>query len=108
MNLDFEYVRNYYKVPAEFGRRVLISGKLGTIVEDRGHYIGVNMDSDKPTLVHNYHPTDGVEYLDEIKAPRKPSRSAVRYQRYLEFGECFQSFKEFLAWDAEPERSWNQ
>jgi len=103
--MNCEYVRQYYGVPAEIGRRVLVSGKLGTIAGDRGHYIGVNLDSDKPSRILNYHPTDGVEYLDEIKPPRKPSRSAARYQRYLEVGECFESFLHFLRYEDARERN---
>lgn len=38
----------------------------------------------------------------------KRSRSKDRYQRYLEYGDGFDSFRDFLAWDAEPEHSWNQ
>lgn len=65
--MSFYYIKQYYKVPAEIGRRVRVYGKLGTIVEDRGHYIGVNFDEDKPGVVRNAHPTDGVEYLADSK-----------------------------------------
>lgn len=69
--MDFEYVQKYYGVPACFGRRIKDDqGRLGTIVEDRGNYIGVNIDKNKPQTVFNYHPTS-VEYLDEIAEPRK-------------------------------------
>lgn len=105
--MPFEYVQNYYGVPAVIGRRVRCCGKPGTIVADRGHYIGVNLDSEKPSRITNYHPVDGVEYLDEITTPRKPSRGALRYQRYLEYGDMFESFIQFCRWDAQPERSWN-
>jgi hypothetical protein len=40
--------------------------------------------------------------------PPKLSKSKLRYKRYLEYGDCFESFRDFLYWDAEPERSWNQ
>lgn len=43
----------------------------------------------------------------ESPKPPKVSRSKQRYQRFLEYGECFNSFIEFCRWDAEPERSWN-
>lgn len=102
----FQYVRDYYHVPAEIGRRVICYGKAGIIMKDCGNYIGVTLDSDKPGTVRNYHPTDGVEY-GEMGTIRKPSRGAARYQRYLEYGDMFQSFREFLGWDADPERSWN-
>lgn len=61
--MNCEYVRQHYHVPACIGRRVMVYGKPGIIAEDRGHYIGVNLDTDKPSAVNNYHPTDEVEYL---------------------------------------------
>lgn len=58
----FEYVKNHYSVPAEIGRRVIVDGEEGTIVADRGQYIGVNFDKDKPGVVTNCHPTSKVIY----------------------------------------------
>lgn len=92
---DFEYIRTHYNVPACIGRRVIVYGKPGTIVADRGHYIGVNFDSDKPSLVRSAHPTSEVVYLEEFKAPRKLSRSARRYQEYLNDDSGY-SFAEWL------------
>ena len=43
----------------------------------------------------------------ESPKPPKVSRSKQRYQRFLEYGECFDSFIDYLRWDAEPDRSWN-
>lgn len=82
-------------------------GKPGIIAEDRGHYIGINLDSDKPGHVSNYHPVDGIEYLG-IGKVRKPSRGRARYCRYLEYGDMFENFRQFLSWDSDPERSWNR
>lgn len=62
--MAFEYVKKHYGVPAEIGRRVVVEGRPGIIAEDRGHYIGVNLDCDKPGVVYNVHPTDNVEYLE--------------------------------------------
>jgi hypothetical protein len=101
-----EYVRDYYGVPADIGRRVVVGGKPGIIAADRGNYIGVNFDADRPGEISNCHPTSDVEY-GEMGAVRKPSRHAARYQRYLEYGDCFDSFVSFCRWDAQPERSWN-
>ncbi|KFC61922.1 hypothetical protein [Massilia sp. LC238] len=105
--MNFEYVRSHYGVPAELGRRVVVSGKPGVIAADRGHYIGVNFDSDKPGVVRNCHPTSEVEYGGMGKV-RKPSKGAARYGRWLEYGDAFDSFIQFCRWDAEPERSWNR
>lgn len=91
----FEYVKSTYNVPAEIGRRVVVNGKAGTIVADRGHYIGVNFDHDHPGRINNCHPTWEVTYLD-VDVPRKLTRSQRRYQRYLEVCECFDDFGHFL------------
>lgn len=60
--MAFEYVCKHYGVPACIGRRVTIDGNGGVIAEDRGHYIGVNFDSDKPGVIKSCHPTWEAEY----------------------------------------------
>jgi hypothetical protein len=97
--MSCEYVRQYYKVPAEIGRRVSVYGKSGIITADRGHYIGVTLDSEKPNRVSNYHPTDQVVYLGMGKI-RPMTRSQQRYARYRECADCFNSFRDFLRWDS--------
>ena len=94
------YVKEAYGVPACIGRRVIAYGKPGVIAEDRGNYIGILLDSDKPGHVNNYHPVDGIEYLPDMAKVRKPSRSAERYARFLEYGDGFDSFIDFCRWDA--------
>lgn len=92
----FQYVIDYYGVPACIGRRVVIGGKSGIIVADRGNYIGVTLDSEKPGTVNNYHPTDGVEY-GEMGTPRKMTRSQQRWFEYKEVADCFpDGFREYL------------
>lgn len=98
--MNFEYVKEYYDVPAERGRRVKAYGKDGVIAEDRGNYIGILLDCDKPGNVNNYHPVDGIEYLETFGKVRKPGRSQARYQRFLADGDCFDSFLDFCRWDA--------
>lgn len=51
----------------------------------------------------------GVEFIAQ-HAPKPPklSKSKQRYQRFREYGDGFKSFREFLTWDTQPERSWNQ
>lgn len=97
-----EYVRQAYGVPAVIGRRVTVYEQAGIIAKDRGHYIGVNFDSDKPGMIKNAHPTDKVEYL-EIGEIRQMTRSQQRYQRYLEIGDCFESFLDFLKYGHEKQ-----
>jgi hypothetical protein len=95
MNRSCEYVREYYGVPAEVGRRVTVHGKPGIIAADRGHYIGVTFDSDKPGVVHNAHPTDNVQYGDLGKV-RQPTAAQRRYAHYLDVADCYESFSHFL------------
>ena len=96
MSAPFTYVRDHYSVPAAIGRRVTVDGKPGVVAEDRGHYIGVNFDADKPGVVCNAHPTWKVVYL-EMGAVRPMTRSQRRYSAFLdadgglEFGEWLRS-----------------
>lgn len=96
--MAFEYVCKHYGVPACIGRRVTIDGKAGVIAEDRGHYIGVNFDGDKPGVIKSCHPTWQAEYGGMGKV-RKLTRSQLRYRQYLndDFGS-FDSFHHFLQW----------
>lgn len=96
--MNCQYVRDYYKVPAEIGRRVVVNGVPGVIAEDMGHHIGVLFDSDKPGCISPCHPTWRVEYLGMGKV-RKMTKAQRRYRRYLEYGDCFDSFLEFCYWD---------
>lgn len=90
-----EYAREYYGVPACIGRRVTVNGEPGIIAEDRGHYIGVTFDKDKPGVISNAHPTWKVEYLDMGKI-RKMTRSQKRYRAWLDYGaDYFDDFIDF-------------
>lgn len=92
---DFDYVRSYYGVPAELGRRITVDGEPGIIAEDRGHYIGVLFEGCTPADIRNCHPTADVVYLDEIVPVPKPTRSQRRYMRFLE-ADCGATFGEWL------------
>ena len=92
---EFEYVRKAYGVPACIGRVVKVHGRTAVITADRGHYIGITYDTDKPGTVRNAHPTDKVEYFDQVVKPRRASRSARRYQEYLK-SEVNETFAEWL------------
>lgn len=98
-----KYVRDYYGVPAELGRRVIVDGQPGIIIKDMGEYIGVNLDDDKPGVVSPCHPTWRVEY-GEMGHIRRATRSQRRYQRYLDVGECFDSFRDFLLHESAQEK----
>lgn len=97
MNCD--YVRNYYGVPAEIGRRVSYRGKEGVIYRDGGNYIAVNFDHEKPGVITNIHPKDeNLKYLEMGKL-RKMTRSQARYRRYLAVSDCYENFMNFCYWD---------
>lgn len=104
---DFEYVKEYYGVPACIGREVTVNGKHGVIAEARGNYIGVLFDENKPNDIRNCHPTSEVKY-GGILPVRKMTRSQARYQRYLEYGDGFDNFMDYCRWDTRPEREWNK
>lgn len=97
MNCD--YVRRYYQVPACIGRKIEFRGKKGIIVEDRGNYIGVTFDNEKPGCISNLHPTYRVKYLGMGKI-RKMTRAQARYREYLD-SECAISFAEWLGVDSD-------
>lgn len=104
--MNCKYVREYYKVPAEIGRRVIVNGEPGIIAADKGNHIGVNFDKDKPCVISHCHPTWEVQYL-EMGIVRKQTKSQQRYQRFLEYGDGFDSFIDYCRWDADPDRTWN-
>jgi len=57
-----DYVRRYYDVPAEAGRRILWDGEPGKIVGADGCYLSVRFDGDPGPV--SLHPTWRVDYLD--------------------------------------------
>jgi len=90
-----KYVREYYGVPACIGRRVIAYGKPGIIAEDRGNYIGINLDCDKPGVVNNYHPCDSIEY-GEMGKIRPMTRSQRKYAEFMDADWFDGSFADWL------------
>lgn len=87
--MSLEYIRRFYGVPAEVGRRVRIDGRTGIISEDRdSSYIYVHMDGDPPNMILPYHPRSMVEYLD-MGTVCKMSRSQQRYHDFLKVADCY-------------------
>ncbi len=41
------------------------------------------------------------------KLTKRKQKAKARYRRWLDYGEGFRSFRDFLTWDTQPERSWN-
>ena len=91
----FDYVKQAYGVPAEYGRRVTVGGRDGYIVEDMGSYIGITFDDDKVTMVRPHHPTgDGIVY-GEMGTPRKMTRGQKQYREWQR-SDVDLSFFEYL------------
>lgn len=105
--MSCEYAQKVYGVPVCIGRIVSYKGRPGIISEDHGNYIGITFDDEKPSKVYNFHPeTEGLEYLGMGKV-RKMTKSQEHYHPYLEYGDGFRNFRDFLSWDSRKERSWN-
>jgi len=83
--MNFEYIIQYYKVPAAFGRDVIVGKRKGSITEDMGNYIGVIFHDDEKRIIFPCHPTSEVQYLDTFTDMFNfvKSRSAQRYEDYL-------------------------
>lgn len=54
----------------------------------------------------------GIDYVAINSQKRPPetrkSKSKLRYARFREYGDGFDSFIDFCRWDSCPERSWNE
>ncbi len=99
MNCD--YVRETYGVPACIGRIVTYKGRKGIISADRGNYIGVTFDDQKPGCVSNFHPnTEGLEY-GGIGKVRKMTRGQQRYRDW-QYADSGITFAEWLGIPAKP------
>lgn len=96
--MEFEYIQQHYKVPAEYGREIEFDSngvkRKGVIVKDFGNYIGVNFHDTKSNLILPLHPKSGVTYLGKV-APRKITRSQQRYLDWMA-EDCGRTFAEFL------------
>ena len=96
--MEFQYIKDYYKVPAELNREVIVGGKKGVITKDMGNYIGVNFYDNITYDPLPCHPTSEVEYLETFnhKPPiKKLTQSQKRYQHYLSL-DLGCSYKEYL------------
>lgn len=58
--MSAKYVRDYYKVPAKRGMRVVANGKPGTIIGFSGAHLRIRLDGEK--YAGNWHPTWRIEY----------------------------------------------
>jgi len=95
MAKKLEYIKEHYGIDAYTSQRVIACGKPGIIAEDRGHYVGVNLDEDKPGIIGNYHPEHKMEYLNKSGTIRKMTAGQKRYREYLH-SDTGLSFTEWL------------
>ena len=94
--MNFEYIKEYYKVPAEYGRVIIFQGnRKGIITQDKGNYIGVNFNDKKPGHTETLHPTYEVKYLG-IGKVRSMTKGQLRYQDYLAADYFSGTFIEWL------------
>ena len=78
----YDYVRNYYKVPAYIGARVRVSGREGVLVDHHpsDQYLWIKFDGDKKPR-GPYHPKDGIEFLDIERRAVADEASTEHVQR---------------------------
>jgi hypothetical protein len=96
--MDFKYIKEHYKVPAEIGREIVFSGKKGIISSDKGNYLGIFIYDEKEKGEQVAHPTWEMTYLDSFaKIPKqKNSRGKQRYAEWLH-DDGGHTFIQFLA-----------
>lgn len=100
----FTYIRDYYQVPAEVGRRVRFEGKKeGVITSATNQYINIHFDGEKKPR-GPFHPTWEMEYL-EMGAVPKMTRSQERYARYRSGDGAWDNFRQFLGYEKEERRA---
>lgn len=102
--MDFEYIKNRYKVPAEINREVIVDGKKGVITKDMGNYIGVNFYDNITSNALPCHPTWHVEYLETFNFKPPIKKITASQKRYLEFlhDDSGLSFKHWLGIKDKP------
>jgi len=89
------YVKDYYNVPDDIGRKVEYKGKTGIIYMDGGNYVAVNFDNDKPGECSYIHPADPDLKYGEMGQVRKLTPSQKRYQDYVRSDSTL-TFAEYL------------
>ena len=62
-DLDFEYIRSTYNVPAKIGGRIEFKSRPGTIVGANATYLRIRLDGE--TEINSYHPTWEMEYYPD-------------------------------------------
>lgn len=66
MESEFDYIKEYYNVPADEGVKVRFESKPGVITGSLGAHILVKLDGESES--RPYHPTWHMEYVDNTEA----------------------------------------
>lgn len=74
--MSMTYIRNYYRVPAKRGMRVVADGKPGRITGSQGQYLRVLLDGQKRFEL--CHPTWEMRYPADAAVPAARQRGARR------------------------------
>lgn len=96
--MEFQYIKDRYKVPAEMNREVIVGGKKGVITKDMGNYIGVNFYENVTIEPLPCHPTWEVQYLETFNYKPPIKKLTASQKRYREFkhADTSLSFREWL------------
>ena len=82
--MRLEYIKDHYGVDISLGMEVEFNGDTGVVTADRGHYVGVTFDKDKPGAMSNIHPTDeAIKFTGRVRKIRGMTRPQRNYQGYL-------------------------
>lgn len=69
--MSMKYIRDYYKVPAKRGGRVLVNGWGGRIISAVGSYLKIRLDKQLSSYANLYHPTDErLQYVQSAQQGR--------------------------------------
>lgn len=96
--MEFQYIKDRYKVPVEMNREVIVNGKKGVITKDMGNYIGVNFYDNVTTEPLPCHSTWEVQYLETFNYKPPIKKLTASQKRYIEFlhDDSSLSFREWL------------
>ena len=106
--MEFQYIKDRYKVPAEMNREVIVNGKKGVITKDMGNYIGVNFYDNVTAEPLPCHPTWEVQYLETFNHKPPIKKLTASQKRYREFmhDDSGLSFREWLGIKSAVERNY--
>lgn len=80
--MSLKYIREYYKVPADLGRKVKVKAvdKFGVIIGSHDMYVIVRMARDSRGREFTFHPSD-LEYLEMDENMRRLLEMIEREKR---------------------------